>query len=91
MKKSILLLCLAFLFTDGVQSQDSLYTRHLIKTLTSENFHGRGYVKKGDYIAAQFIKEEYIKNGISEILSAGYFQKFDFPVNTFPAPGKVVA
>ena len=85
MKKSILLLCLAFLFTDGVQSQDSLYTRHLIKTLTSENFHGRGYVKKGDYIAAQFIKEEYIKNGISEILSAGYFQKFDFPVNTFPS------
>ena len=85
MKKSILLLCLAFLFTDGVQSQDSLYTRYLIKTLTSENFHGRGYVKKGDYIAAQFIKEEYIKNGISEILSAGYFQKFDFPVNTFPS------
>lgn len=89
MKKSILLLCLAFLFTDGVQSQDSLYTRHLIKTLTSENFHGRGYVKKGDYIAAQFIKEEFIKNGISEISSAGYFQKFDFPVNTFPSNMKV--
>ena len=89
MKKSLLILCLALLFTDGVLSQDSLYTRYLIKTLTGENFHGRGYVKKGDYVAAQFIKDQFIKNGISEISSTGYFQKFDFPVNTFPSTMKV--
>jgi aminopeptidase YwaD len=89
LKKSILILCLLFLFTEGVQSQDSLYTRQLIKTLTSDHFHGRGYVKKGDHVAAQFIKDEFNKNGISQLSSAGYFQKFEFPVNTFPATMEV--
>ncbi|MBK9636439.1 MAG: M28 family peptidase [Bacteroidetes bacterium] len=56
-----------------------------MKTLTSDNFHGRGYVKKGDHAAARFIKDEFIKNGINVLPSFGYFQKFDFPVNTFPS------
>ncbi|MFN0189546.1 MAG: M28 family metallopeptidase [Bacteroidia bacterium] len=89
MKKSLCILCLAFIISDAVQSQDSLYSRYLIKTLTSEDFHGRGYVKKGDQVAAQFIKNEFDKNVIGKISSAGYFQPFNFPVNTFPSKMEV--
>ncbi len=75
--------------SDGTSAQDSLYTRSIIHTLCSDNFHGRGYVNQGDHIAAKFIKEEFVKNGICTISSNGYFQPFSFPVNTFPAKMEV--
>ncbi len=72
-----------FLSVNG-KGQDSLYTRKIINTLTSKEYHGRGYVKNGDRLAALRIREEFNR---LKLLPEGnhYFQQFSFPVNTFPA------
>ena len=64
-------------------SQDIDYARATIKTLCSPEFHGRGYVNKGDKIAAKFIKKEIENIGLSSF-EGNYFQKFNFSVNSFP-------
>lgn len=89
MKKLILILCFVFTTSVEIIAQDSLYTRSIIKTLCSDHFHGRGYVKEGDHIAANFIKNEFVKNGLSTLSLDGYFQNFSFPVNTFPSKMEV--
>ena len=60
-----------------------LETKRFIKTLCSEEFHGRGYVKNGDNVAADYIAETFKKIGVANI-NGTYFQEFSFPVNTFP-------
>jgi aminopeptidase YwaD len=52
-------------------------------TLASESMHGRGYVKRGDEIAAGFIRSEFLKLG-AKTFGEDYYQRFNFPVNTFP-------
>lgn len=69
-------------------AQDSLYARSVINTLTSESYHGRGYVKNGDVKAAQFIADEFRRLNLLP-LTENYFQPFDFPVNTFPSKMKI--
>ena len=58
-------------------------SRKLIETLSSTEMHGRGYVNKGDSIAANFIKNQFKQRGLLPINSS-YYQKFTTPVNTFP-------
>ncbi|MBK7965797.1 MAG: M28 family peptidase [Bacteroidetes bacterium] len=89
MKNSFFMLCFAFGVFAEVGAQDSLYTRSIIKTLCSDNFHGRGYVNNGDRRAANFIKDEFVKNGISTVSLNNYFQDFSFSVNTFSAKMEV--
>jgi aminopeptidase YwaD len=55
----------------------------ITKTLCSPEFHGRGYVNKGDSIAAEFIAAEFKKIGLKP-LKKSYFQSFNLNVNTFP-------
>jgi aminopeptidase YwaD len=62
------------------------YAQETIKKLTAPNFHGRGYYKSGDHIAANFIQSEFISAGLKPV-NGTYRQPFAFPVNTFP--GKV--
>jgi len=57
--------------------------RRITKTLCSEGFHGRGYVQKGDSIAADFIANEFQKLDLKP-LKKSYFQSFNFDVNSFP-------
>jgi len=78
-------LLVLFLVTTGVASfsQDIQYAHRVIDTLTSPSMHGRGYVNKGDKIAAEWIKNEFQKNFLQPV-GEDYFQKFNFPVNTFP-------
>ena len=45
--------------------------------------HGRGYVKKGEKRAANFIRKEFRKDKL-ETFTKNYFQYFSFPINTFP-------
>lgn len=78
----IVLLFTAFLFLIPEKSF-SQYHVETIKTLTSPSFNGRGYYKKGDHTAADFIREEFIKAGLLPVKDS-YFQPFSFPVNTFP-------
>jgi len=52
---------LIFHFT--LSAQDIPYTRQILDTLCSPFTHGRGYVKKGDKIAANYIANEFKKFG----------------------------
>lgn len=80
-KNFILALFLAPFFCFG---QDLDYAREVIQRLTSQEFQGRGYVAKGDQLAAQYIENEFEKNGLKQ-LNDSYAQKFPSPVNTFPS------
>ena len=62
-----------------------MYARKVINTLCSKQFAGRGYVKNGLDIAAKYISAELKKFNAQPLYNTGYFQWFDFNVNTFPA------
>ena len=63
--------------------------RRITKTLCSTEFHGRGYVNKGDSIAAEFIVSEFKKIGLKPYKKT-FFQKFQFNVNSFPGKMEVI-
>jgi len=67
----------------SVNGQDLEYVKRLTDTLTSESYHGRGYVNNGGKKTAQFIAREFRKAGLRKI----EFQKFSHSINSFP--GKV--
>ena len=62
--------------------------RRITETLCAEAFFGRGYVKSGDSLAAQFLTQEFQKRGLKQI-SDSYLQPFTFDVNTFPGKMEV--
>ncbi|MDJ1479481.1 M28 family peptidase [Cytophagaceae bacterium YF14B1] len=66
--------------------QDMTRARATLKTLTSPEFHGRGYVNQGDRIAADFLKSRFSAMGLKPFGNS-YFQPFTLDVNTYP--GKV--
>lgn len=74
---SIFLACTSY-------GQDLSYAKEVVKTLASDDFHGRGYVSSGDKIAANYIRSEFEKIGLAAFKKS-YFQKFSTSVNTFPA------
>ena len=69
-------------------SQDIAYARHLIDTLSSPSFDGRGYVNWGDKKASEFIAGQFRQFNLKSF-GADYFQTYTFPMNTLP--GKVEA
>ena len=73
----------AVFITLASYSQDMLYARHLIDTLASPAFWGRGYTKQGMAKAADFIEAEFRKAGLHGF-SEKFQQPFTYPVNTFP-------
>uniref|UniRef100_UPI0032179920 M28 family metallopeptidase n=1 Tax=uncultured Draconibacterium sp. TaxID=1573823 RepID=UPI0032179920 len=83
MKKSFLLL---FIIVSGllVTAQDINYAKDVVKTLSSPEFKGRGYVGNGDKIAAKYIREQFLKLGLQPF-NNDYFQPFEVDVNTFPS------
>ncbi len=81
-------LILLFIFACNASfAQDTTYAREVIKYLTSKKCFGRGYVNNGLDIAAKYIAGELKNNKADPFFVTGYFQWFDFNVNTFP--GKV--
>ena len=58
--------------------------------MCAPDFHGRGYVNKGDSIAGEYIAGKMIELGIDS-LPFGYFQSFNLDVKTFPDSCKVAA
>ncbi|MCF8234874.1 MAG: M28 family peptidase [Bacteroidales bacterium] len=70
-------------FVLSISAQDIDYAEKMIKKLSSKKFAGRGYVKDGDLKAAKFIADEFAENGLKSF-DGKYFQRFGFPVNTFP-------
>ena len=71
------------LFATTTFGQDLDYTHTVINKLTSEKFYGRGYVKHGDKIAANYLADEFKSIGLLPV-EKSYFQNFSFSVNTFP-------
>jgi len=65
------------------QSDILKYAHTVIDTLASPSMHGRGYVNKGDSMAADYIKKEFEKFGLKPI-GKEFYQRFSFPVNIFP-------
>lgn len=79
-----LFLALLVIIGVSVRSQDSLYARLVIKKLTSKECFGRGYLNNGLDVAAKFIASELKRFKAEPLFATGYFQWFDFDVNTFP-------
>ena len=54
-----------------------------VDALAGPGMHGRGYVAGGDSIAAEWIAQQFDTLGLAT-LNDRRFQRFGFPVNTFP-------
>ncbi|MCC6383884.1 MAG: M28 family peptidase [Bacteroidia bacterium] len=64
-------------------SQDLTFTRQIIDTLCSPSMAGRGYVNKGEYKAALYIRDRFEEFGLRPV-GKNYFQCFNMSINTFP-------
>lgn len=78
---AVLFFCI---LTFTAKTQDSLYARLVIKKLASKECFGRGYVNNGLDAAAKFITEQLKRFKAKPLFATGYYQWFDFDVNTFP-------
>ncbi len=81
MKKSIIIAL--FFVSIFAQSQNVEYARWIIDTLCSPSMHGRGYVNKGDSIAAEFIRNEFKKHDLKSFNNS-FKQNYFININTFP-------
>jgi len=77
------LLILTLCFTGSLLAQDMQRVRRNLEILCSKEFNGRGYVRKGDSLAAQWIAQEFAKIGLKKFKNS-YFQDFQLSINTFP-------
>ncbi len=69
-------------------SQNLTQTKNRIQILSSEEFHGRGYVFDGADKSGEYIANELRIIGV-KTFKESYFQSFAYPVNTFPEDGYV--
>ncbi len=83
MKKTLLFFAAVFLLITELYSQNLNYAETVIRELSSEKYHGRGYYKNGDKKAAAYIAKEFNRYKLKSW--KGYYQQFRFDVNTFPA------
>ena len=81
MYRCFILLCLLTLKSFA---QDTIYTREIIRQLTSKSFFGRGYVKNGLQKAESFIINEIKKQKNFPLFGKTFTQTFTHSVNTFP-------
>lgn len=86
MKPKTLALAIVILLTQHaflLLAQEVRYARSIVGALASPEMKGRGYVGKGERLAAQYIKEALNEIGLQPY-GKNYFQYFETPVNTFP-------
>lgn len=74
----------AFSLFTLARAQDTVYARSVIKKLSSKEFFGRGYLNNGLDKAAKYISGELKRLDVIPLFNTGYYQWFDFSVNTFP-------
>lgn len=84
-----LLFGVIFIISFNSVSQDLFYTRQVLDTLCSKTMYGRGYLKGGNKKASIYICEEFRKTGLT-FFGDNYFQRFSYPVNTFPGKTEVL-
>ena len=73
----------AGLFSVALAAAQTPEDRTFAQQLCSPGFHGRGYVNKGDSIAAEYIANAFKTAGLKPV-KGSYFQAFQHNVNTFP-------
>ena len=83
--KRIALLLLTLLLVEVGHAQDSSYARRVIRDLSSPEMYGRGMQNRGDSIAAEYIRNELVINGVKP-LCKNYYQYFRFPNTTTRPP-----
>jgi aminopeptidase YwaD len=89
MRKCIVLL--SFLGVIGAVTAQLEEARRITKTLCSSGLYGRGYVNKGDSIAAQFLGQEFTSLGLKNLKNqTSHFQSFSHNVVTFPGAMLVI-
>ncbi len=89
MHKIVVFLCILFIGNCVTAQLDE--ARRITKKLCSNELLGRGYVQKGDSVAARFLEEEFTKIGLQYIKGkTSYFQSFAHNVVTFPGEMKVM-
>lgn len=82
MKRLILLfLTLSIFVIQNASSQNLKYTKEVLEQLCSPDFFGRGYVNRGDSLAADFIASEMSKWKLKSF-DKNYFQYHNLPVNS---------
>jgi hypothetical protein len=59
------------------------YTRKVVKDLSGKEYFGRGYVNRGDSLAALYLKKE-LKGMKLKSFSKDYYQSYTTPINTYP-------
>lgn len=91
MKKILFLYSILICSIYYANAQDVVYAQQMIDTLTSDYFHGRGYVNQGDYLASRFIAEQFEDIGLKPLEQDNFYHKFKLDVNTFPKEVSITA
>ncbi len=76
-------LLILLLLSVEANSQNRGYARAVVDTLASPFMWGRGYINRGDSIAAEFVAGEFSRWNLQPFRE-DYFQHFHLSVNTFP-------
>ncbi|MBP5190453.1 MAG: M28 family peptidase [Bacteroidales bacterium] len=87
--KRVLLVAAFFSFLGlqcvDLKAQDTNYMRQVLRKLTSEQFHGRGYSFRGDSIAAEYIRGELRRLHVAPLID-NYFQSYTFSTHSMEGP-----
>jgi hypothetical protein len=86
--KKLILLFIIITSCLWVSAQDLSYAKEIVKTLSSPEYKGRGYVGNGHKIAAKYISKQYAEIGLKSF-GKNYFQPFEIDANTFPSKMKL--
>jgi aminopeptidase YwaD len=81
--KKIFILVIFLIAAQICSSQNVEYVHSLIDTLASPSLMGRGYVGKGDSLAADYIVKQLDKTGLKSF-NNNYLQTYSFGINTYP-------
>lgn len=66
--------------TVGLNAQDLTHYKKIVKELSSAKYQGRGYAYDGANKAGDYLKREFTKAGVTEVIC----QPFKIDINTFP-------
>ena len=88
MLRKSLIISFVLLSVVSLSAQNLDRVRQHIQTLSSPEYHGRGYTFGGSDKAAKYIADEFNSLGVKPF-GKSYFQNFSYDVNTFPAKMKV--
>ena len=90
--KKLVLLVLAFIVVQtfhetSMQAQDLEHYKQIVKELSSSKYQGRGYAKGGANKAGAYLKKEFTKAGVDDVIC----QPFTIDINTFAGKMKMWA